>query len=42
MLPINIIPTELCVLFQPSDVLAFYNVSVDWGGLTVRVEEPSQ
>ena len=28
--------------FQSSNEFAFYDVSVDWDGLTVRVEEPSQ
>ena len=30
-------------VFQPSDeTVAFYDLSVDWEGLTLRVEEPSQ
>ena len=28
--------------FQASDEFIFYDVSVDWDGLTVRVEEPSK
>ena len=28
--------------FQALDEFIFYDVSVDWDGLTVRVEEPSQ
>lgn len=30
------------VIFQSSVELAFYDVSVDWDGLTVRVEPLSQ